>query len=266
MTKTVLITGASSGIGAALAREYAGRGARLVLLARRMALLEALATELRAGGVTVLIGECDVTRDGEVARAVALAQTAGGKVDVVIANAGYSVAGIFQSLTLDDYRRQFETNVFGVLRTAYESLDGLRASGGQLVIMGSVAGHVAAPGASTYASSKFAVRALADSLRADLGREGIAVTLISPGFVDSDIRRVDNHGQLHAGACDPIPEWLRMRVDKAARAMVAAIESRRAEVIVTLHGKLIVFFVRHFHWLVRWVAMRFVRWRKPAGS
>jgi short-subunit dehydrogenase len=264
--KVVLITGASSGIGAALAREYARRGAKLVLLARRVDRLETLAAELRSAGCDVLVCEGDVTREGDVARSVAAAQSQFGALNVVIANAGYSVAGIFQSLTLEDYRRQFETNVFGTLRTVYESLDALRASGGQLAIMGSVAGHVAAPGASTYAASKFAVRALADSLRADLGREGIGVTLISPGFVDSDIRRVDNRGQLHPGARDPIPEWLRMRVNKAARVMVNAIEGGRAEVIVTFHGKLIVFFVRHFHWLVRRVALRFVRWRKPAGS
>ena len=264
--KTVLITGASSGIGAALAREYARRSAQLLLLARRTERLQALAEELRSSGVHVRVCEADVTVDGDVARAIAAAQAEGLMIDVVIANAGFSVAGTFQMLTLADYRRQYETNVFGVLRTAYEALPALRASTGRLVIMGSVAGHAAAPGASAYASSKFAVRALTDSLRGDLGREGIGVTLISPGFVDSDIRRTDNGGVVHAAARDPIPAWVRMRAGKAARKMVNAIENGRAELVVTLHGKLIVFFARHFPALVRRVALRYVRWRKPPGA
>jgi short-subunit dehydrogenase len=263
--KTVLITGASSGIGAALAREYACRGAQLVLLARRAERLQSLAAELRTTGSRVVVSEGDVTVDGDVARAIAAAQTDGLAIDVVVANAGFSVSGTLQMLTLADYRRQYETNVFGVLRTVYESLPALRAVSGRLVIMGSVAGHAAAPGASAYASSKFAVRALADSLRGDLGREGVGVTLISPGFVDSDIRRTDNRGALHTGAPDPIPDWVRMRVDKAARKMVNAIEGGRAELVVTLHGKLIVFCARHFPALVRRFALRYVRWRKPPG-
>lgn len=236
-----------------------------MLVARRVERLQALAATLRSTGAEVLVCGGDVTQDGAIARAVSAATANGGRIDVVIANAGYSAAGTLQSLTLDDYRRQFETNVFGVLRTVYESLDALRASQGRLVIIGSVAGHVAVPGASIYASSKFAVRALADSLRGDLGREGIGVTLISAGFVDSDIRRTDNRGQLHAAAPDPIPAWLRMRTDKAARIIARGVQRDRAEVIVTVHGKLIVFLARHFPRLVRYVTLRHVRWRKAVS-
>ena len=260
--KTVLITGASSGLGAALAREYALRGANLVLLARRVTRLQDLAQQLRALGRQVLVCEGDVTVDGSVAGAVASADEAGWPIDVVIANAGFSVAGPLQKLTLADYRRQYETNVFGVLRTVYESLSALRSSGGHLVIMGSVAGHAAAPGASAYASSKFAVRALADSLRGDLRHDGVGLTLMSPGFIDSDIRRTDNRGALHVEAPDPIPEWVRMRSPAAARAMVNAIERGCAEFVVTFHGKLIVFVARHFPALVRRLSLRYVRWRK----
>jgi short-subunit dehydrogenase len=185
---------------------------------------------------------------------------------LVIANAGYSAAGTLQSLTLEDYRRQFETNFFGVLRTVYESLDALRASQGRLAIIGSVAGHVAVPGASIYASSKFAVRALAESLRGDLGREGVGVTLVTPGFVDSDIRRTDNRGQLHASAPDPIPAWLRMPTGKAARIIARGVQQGRGEIIVTVHGKLIVFFARHFPRAMRYVLLRHVRWRKTVAS
>ncbi len=264
-TPRVLITGASSGIGAALAAEYARRGARLLLLARRTELLSQLAARLRAAGADVTIQTADVTHDGDVARGVAAWAADGQGVDIVIANAGFSVAGTLPQLTLADYRRQFETNVFGLLRTVYETLPALRTARGRLAIMGSVAGHVAAPGASAYAMSKFATRALADSLRGELGREGIGVTLISPAFVDSDIRRTDNRGQLHASAPDPIPAWLRMRTPHAARVMANAIARGRAECVVTLHGKLIVFLARHFHRTVR-AATRRIGWRREAGS
>ena len=252
--RTVLITGASSGIGAELARELARRGAHLLLLARRMDRLQTLAAELRSQGNEVVVAEADVTREGDVARALTLAP--GARIDVVVANAGFGVAGPIQQLTLADYRRQYETNVFGVLRTIYETLEAMRASRGQLVILGSVAGYAAMPGASAYASSKFALRGLAEAIRGDLARDGIRVTLVSPGFVDSDIRRTDNRGALHAEAPDPIPGWLRVPTARAARVIVSAVARGRAEIVVTGHGKLIVFLVRHFPWLVRLAMLR----------
>jgi short-subunit dehydrogenase len=251
----VLITGASAGIGAALAREFAGRGARLLLLARRLDRLEALAAELRAQGTEVEVARADVTCDGDVARAVA-ALSPSAPLDVVVANAGFGVAGPIQRLTLGDYRRQYETNVFGLLRTVYETHDALAAARGQLVLIGSVAGHVATSGASAYASSKFAVRAISEAIRGDLASEGIRVTLVSPGFVDSDIRRTDNRGAVHAAVVDPIPGWLRVPAERAARAIVTGVARGRPELIITGHGKLIVFLARHFPGLVRAIIRR----------
>lgn len=261
MSQTILITGASSGIGAGLARAHAKRGDRLVLLARRREWLETLALELRALGAEVSVQVADVTRDGEVAAAVRDLTARGHALDVVYANAGFGVAGPVQRLSLEDYRRQFETNVFGLLRTVYETLDGLRSARGRLVLIGSVAGHVAAPGASAYAASKFAVRALADSLRGDLLGAGIGVTLVSPGFVDSDIRRTDNRGVLQAQAPDPVPAWLRVQTDVAVREIVRGVDRGRAEIVVTGHGKVIVFLARHFPGLVRALILRFYQGR-----
>ena len=195
---TVLITGASSGIGAALAREFVRRGARVALVARRVEQLQALASELRAAGGQASAHRGDVTADGDIARVVA-----------------------------------------------------------------ELAGEGAVPGGSAYAMSKFAVRALAEALHGDLKAAGIRVTLISPGFVDSDIRRVDNRGGLHAQVDDPVPAWLRMRTDKAARAMVNAILRGRREVIVTLHAKAIVFCARHLPRLTRFLLVRANRGSRP---
>ena len=158
----VFITGASSGIGEALAREWARRGADLALAARRVDRLERLAAELEAQHARrPLVIPCDVTRDGDLERAVARTLEAFGRLDVAVANAGFGVVGPVASLTLEDYRRQFETNVFGVLRTVYATLPALRASRGRLAIIGSVSGYLGMPGTSAYAMSKFAVRALA---------------------------------------------------------------------------------------------------------
>src|SRR5690349_5319628 len=120
--KVTLITGASSGIGAALGRELARRGARPVLAGRRQDRLEALAQEIQEAGGQALAVQCDVTRDGDLERAASRAREAFGGIDVVVANAGNGVTGTMESLTLEDVRRQFETNVFGVLRTVYAAL------------------------------------------------------------------------------------------------------------------------------------------------
>lgn len=226
-------------------------GADLILTARRIDRLQEVAQGLPTPHNGVRILRCDVSRDGELAAAVGEIRREGGKIDVVVANAGFGVVGRVQNLTIADYRRQLETNVFGVLRTIYATLEELRRRQGQLVIMGSVAGYVPQPGASPYGMSKFAVRALAESIRSDLEPEGIAVTLLSPGFVDSDIRRIDNRGVLHAHAVDPVPAWVRVPSDTAAREIVDAVYKKKRERIVTGHGRFIVFVYRHFPWLVR---------------
>jgi len=259
----VLITGASSGIGAGLAREFAQRGMRVALVARRIAQLEVLAAELRAAGAPASAHGGDVTVDGDIARVVGELAALGVTPQIVIANAGFGVVGNAASLELADFRRQFETNVFGVVRTLHESLPALRSTKGRFVIMGSVAGYLSAAGSSPYTMSKFAVRALAEALHGELRPAGVSCTLISPGFVDSDIRRVDNRGGFHAHAKDPIPAWLRMKTDDAARIMARGILRGKKEVIVTTHAKVMVFMARHLPRFTRWVLLRAGRGSRP---
>jgi short-subunit dehydrogenase len=254
--KVVLITGASSGIGAALAREFGAGGAHLALLARRTNRLEVLASDVARTGSRVLALRCDVTSEDELRRVSDTAKALLGKLDVVVANAGFGVVGRFDQLTLDDYRRQFETNIFGVLRTIYATLDELKRSQGRLVLIGSVAGYISSPGSSPYGMSKFALRALAQSLFHELASSGVSVTLVSPGFVDSEIRQVDNKGIYHADAADPIPRWLRVPADKVAKQIVRAVAKRRREVVVTTHGKVLAMTERHAPWLVSGVIGR----------
>jgi short-subunit dehydrogenase len=137
------------------------------------------------------------------------------------------------------------------MRTIYATLPELKRTRGRLAIIGSVSGYVATPGASAYSMSKFAVRALAESLHYELARDGVTVTLISPGFVVSEIGRVDNQGQLHDRDASRAPDWLRMPTAEAARQIVAAIDAGRREAIITGHGKALVFLSRHVPWLLR---------------
>ncbi len=250
--KSVLITGASSGIGEELAWQTAQADATVTLAARRTELLDALAQRITSSGKAApVVTACDVTQDGDPERAVAAAVRGRGKLDVAIANAGFGIVGTLDTLSLADYRRQFETNVFGVLRTIYAALPEIRRTRGNLVIIGSVAGWVASPGASPYAMSKFAVRALAEAITPELRRVGVTVTLISPGFVASNIRRVDNQGRLHAAARDPIAPWLVMRTDAAARQILRAVARGRREAIITGHGKALVAVARFMPWALR---------------
>ncbi len=259
--KSVLITGASSGIGEELALQLAQSGAQLTLAARRTDRLENLAQRIAGQGTEAtgktqrntrpIAVECDVTRDGDLERAVAASVRAFGKLDIAFANAGFGIVAPLKKLTLEDYRRQFETNVFGVLRTIYAALPELEKTKGNLAIIGSVSGWVATPGASPYSMSKFALRALANAITTELRPNGITVTLLSPGFVASEIRQIDNQGIHHEHAKDPIPPRMVVPTPKAVREILRAVAKGKREQIVTTHGKLFVAIERFAPWILR---------------
>lgn len=240
--EVVLVTGASSGIGAAVAREYDRRGARVALLARRVDRLEKLAVSLREARAFA----CDVCDDASVERAFVETVRAFGRIDVVIANAGVGINGPVASLSVDDFRRQMETNVFGVVRTVKCAIEPLKKTKGRLALVGSVSGYIALPATAPYSMSKFAVRALAESLGAELAADGISVTHVAPGFVESEIRMVDNAGAYQDGKKDPIPRFLVMSSEQAAREIADAIDGRRAEVVLTRAGRATTWLTRRF--------------------
>ncbi len=246
----VLITGASSGIGEATARELVRRGAKVVLCARRTDLLERVAAELRSSGGSAIAVACDVTKDGDPEAAVARAVAEFGRLDTVLANAGFAIAGRLESLTLDDYRRQLETNLFGTIRTLKAALPELKKTRGRIGAVGSVNGFIGTPATSAYCASKFAVRGLCDAIRPELKPYGVSVTHIAPGFVASEIRAKDNREVVHRDAKDPVPAWLVGSAESAANEIANALARRKREQVVTFHGKVFVFLERHVSWLV----------------
>jgi NADP-dependent 3-hydroxy acid dehydrogenase YdfG len=178
-----LITGASSGIGAATARHAAQAGYRLILAARSTDKLEQLAAEL-GGEDRALAVSCDVTEWDQQAAMVESALDRFDRLDVVFANAGFGAARGFTNESPEQWRSMVLTNVYGVALTIRASLEAVKQSTGHFVLTGSVAGRRALPG-SLYSATKWAVTAMGESLRLELNDTGVRVTLIEPGMVDT---------------------------------------------------------------------------------
>jgi NADP-dependent 3-hydroxy acid dehydrogenase YdfG len=203
----LLITGASSGIGAATARHAARAGYRLVLGARSADKLEALATEL-GGEERAIAVPTDVTKWADNEALVAAATDRFGRLDVAFANAGFGAARGWLSETPEHWHDMVLTNVLGAAYTVRAAIPALKASKGHVLITGSVAGRRVIPG-SLYSVTKWAVTAMGEAVRADLNDTGIRTTLIEPGMVDTPF--FDNPGE---GRLEP---------DDIARAVMYAI-------------------------------------------
>jgi NADP-dependent 3-hydroxy acid dehydrogenase YdfG len=191
-----LITGASSGIGAATARMAVAGGYRVVLAARSVDRLSALADEL-GGSERAIAVECDVTEWDQQQAMVAEALERFGQLDVVFVNAGFGAARGFEKETVEHWRSMVLTNVYGAALTIRAALPSVRATRGHFVLTGSVAGRRALPG-SLYSATKWAVTAMGESLRQELNDTGCRVTLIEPGQVDTPFFDNPGEGRLEA--------------------------------------------------------------------
>ena len=182
----VLITGASSGIGAGIARELAAAGATLVLGARRQERLDALAEELRAAGARVATHHLDVTDRASVAAFAQAGRDAFGRVDAIVNNAGIMPLSLMASMKVDEWDRMVDVNIKGVLHGIAAVLPEMTARGsGHVVNIASIGALAVSPTAAVYCATKFAVRAISDGLRQE--REDIRVTCIHPGVVESEL-------------------------------------------------------------------------------
>jgi short-subunit dehydrogenase len=185
--QVIVVTGASSGIGLATARMAAARGARLVLVARSAQSLEQLTQEIRAQGGDAILAVADVSRQDEVHTIALKAIDEFGGFDTWINNAGTGMYAAIEQASVDDMRRLFETNFWGVVYGSLEAVSHLKARGGALINMGSAESERALPLQGVYAASKHAVKAFTDALRMELEAEGapISVTLVKPGSIDT---------------------------------------------------------------------------------
>jgi NADP-dependent 3-hydroxy acid dehydrogenase YdfG len=183
-SEVVLISGCSSGIGRATAERLARAGQTVYATARDEATLE----PLRAAGCNTLA--LDVCSEDSMREAVERVTGEHGAVGVLVNNAGYSQSGALETLTTDSVRRQFETNVFGLLRLTQLVLPGMRrAGGGRIVNIGSMGGKLTFPGGGIYHATKYAVEALSDALRFEVRGFGVRVVLIEPGLIRTEFAR-----------------------------------------------------------------------------
>ena len=221
--KVVVITGASSGIGEATALLLAGRGAKVVLGARRSDRLEALAARIADAGGESTHARTDVRRREDLSDLVKLACERYGKLDVLVNNAGIAPISLLDELRVEDWEEMIDVNIKGVLYGIAAALPVFRKQGfGHFVNTASTAGLITKPAMSVYSGTKFAVRAISEGLRQEAG-DRLRVTIISPGFVHTDLADSMTNPEVKAQILDTMGR-MAISPDAIARAIAFAIE------------------------------------------
>lgn len=247
----VWITGASSGIGKAMALEWARLGYKVVLSARRKELLEEIALQIKNSGGEALVVPIDIMEEKSIKNAVQSIIDYWGRIDVAVANAGFGVFGSIDKLTATDWNRQLRGNVTGLALTVKYALPYLKQSQGRIGLLGSVGAYLPNPNLGAYGASKAAVHSIGLTLQLELKGSGVSSTTIHPGFVVSEIAKIDNEGVWHPDRPDPRPTNLMWPTNKAAKVIVKAIIKRKRNYIFTTHGKVLVWLQRWFPSLLR---------------
>jgi short-subunit dehydrogenase len=243
--KVIVITGASSGIGRALAKEFASQGARLSLGARRTELLEELRKELPE--TEILIQKTDVSIESNCRQLIDETIKRYGQIDVLINNAGISMRAIFEDVDLKVIKQLMDVNFYGTVYCTKFALPYLLKTKGSLVGVISIAGYVGLPGRSGYSASKFAIRGFLDTVRIENLKTGLHVLVAAPGFTTSEVRKsaLTSNG-LHQGET-PRNENSMMSAEECAHHILNAVRKRKRQLILTFaEGKLTVFVGKFF--------------------
>ncbi|WLI10938.1 MULTISPECIES: SDR family oxidoreductase [Pseudomonas] len=220
--KVVVITGASSGIGEAAARLLASQGAHVVLGARRVERLETLVAELNAAGQSAAFRAVDVTRRDDVQAFIGFAVERFGRVDVIVNNAGVMPLSKLEALKVEEWDRMIDVNIRGVLHGIAAGLPLMqRQRSGQFINIASIGAYAVSPTAAVYCATKFAVRAISEGLRQEVGGD-VRVTVISPGVTESELAESISD----AGGRAEMREFrkIAMPADAIARAIAYAID------------------------------------------
>lgn len=235
--KTVIITGASSGIGEAMAREYAAAGARVVLGARNAAKLEQLADEIRSRGGHAAWCAVDVTRPEECRALVEKAVEAFGGIDVLVCNAGISMRAIFDDVELDVLHRLMDVNFWGTVNCCKYALPHLQASKGSIVGVSSVAGLHGLPGRTGYSASKYAMTGFLETLRIENLKKGLHVMVACPGFTASNVRFAALTADGSQQGETPRDESKMMTPEEVARIVARGIRRRKRLCLMEAEGR-----------------------------
>lgn len=234
----VVITGASEGIGRALALQLADQGAWLSLAARDERKLEAVAAECRARGGRAVVIPTDVADQARCRRLIERTVEAFGRIDTLVNNAGIGMwARLDEVEDLAPFERMMQVNYFGSLYCTHAALPHLKRTRGRIVGISSLTGKTGVPTRSGYAATKHAMAGLFDSLRIELADTGVTVTMVYPGFVSTEMRTHAFGPDGRPLASSPVREAEVMTPEECARQTVAAMASRRRERVMTLRGR-----------------------------
>ena len=223
--KTALTTGASSGIGEATVRTLAAQKVKVALMARRSDRLETLKAEIQKGGGTALVTCADVTKKSEVKKAVDECLKAFGNIDILINNAGVMPLSLMKNLHEEEWERMVDVNIKGVLFCIGAVLPGMiKQAGGHIVNISSVAGRKVFPGSAVYCATKYAVSALSEGMRMELGQpSNIRVTVIEPGMVATELGRSITDKEVLAVIGPRFQNVKALKADDIARAVLYAL-------------------------------------------
>lgn len=237
--QVVIITGASSGIGKELALQLAAKGALLALGARNMEKLEKVAEACRQKGGRAVAVQLDVADKESCRTFIEKSVEEFGKIDLLVNNAGISMWAYFEEFTdLTPFERIMQVNYFGSLYCTFYALPFLKKTKGRLVGVSSLTGKTGVPTRSGYAASKHAVAGFFDTLRIELKETGVSVTMIYPGFVATDVRKLAMGSDGEPLGKSPLDETGTMTVEKCVSLMIPAIAKRKRELVMTLKGRL----------------------------
>lgn len=244
--KIILITGATSGIGLALAKEFGMHGSRISFTGRDVDRLENTKVELQSLGIECIGIQADAALETDQRKAVAQTINHYGRLDVLINNAGISMRALFKDLDLEVIRRVMETNFFGTVYATKAALPYILKSKGSIVGISSIAGYKGLPGRTGYSASKFAIMGFLESLEIELLKKDVHILIASPGFTSSRIRENSLTKNGEAQGISPRDEEKMMRSEEVAAVIYTAVKNRKRSVIMTAQGKFTVWLNKFF--------------------
>ena len=257
--KVIIITGASSGIGLATARLFAGMGAKLSLAARSIDRLESLASELTDDRSRILCVRTDVSVEEDCRRLIEETVRRFGKIDILINNAGISMRAPFLDVNMEVIKKLMNVNFWGTVYCTKYALPEILKSKGSIAGIISTAGYVAIPGRTGYVTSKYAIRGFLETLRIEHLNDGINILVFAPGYTASNVRNAALLADGSPQGYSPKDEGKLMSAEKVAEKLAYGLYRRKKEMILTALGYWDIWLYRRFPRLMDRVQLHYIR-------